>query len=81
MAAAARLPGAALPLACLLGWQAGVQRRSTNLAITRGILADVGVSPRAYYRALIALEAAGLITVIRRPGCRARVSLVSEDLP
>ena len=73
--AAQRLRGAALPIAVLLGWQAGVHRRSTNIVVPSTALTMFGIARHPYYRALVQLEAAGLIVVNRRPGCKARITL------
>jgi hypothetical protein len=76
---ASQLGGAALPVAILLAWQAGVHRRTTGLAVPSLALAEFHLSRQAYYRALLALERAGLITVDRRPGRKARATLVQWD--
>src|SRR5262245_60469318 len=76
IATAAQLPGAALRVALLLGWQAGRQRRSRNLTIPTEALRTFRIGRRAYYHTLRTLEAARLVTVARQPGRKARVTIV-----
>jgi hypothetical protein len=63
---AARLPGKALAVALCLWRASGRQRRRTvKLCLER---VGLGVSKQAARRALRALEAAGLVSLERRPG-------------
>jgi hypothetical protein len=73
---AAQLSGSALRVALLLVWQAGVQRRSTDLTIPTDALLEFRVNRRGYYCALRKLETARLVTVERRPGRKARLTIV-----
>jgi len=72
---AADLRESALRVALLLWWQAGLQRRSHDLTLPTEALRKFHVKRLAYYRTLRALEAAGLITVDRQPGRKARVTI------
>jgi hypothetical protein len=78
ISAAAQLPGAALRVALLVGWQAGVQRRSRDLTIPTETLREFRVDRRAYYKTLRVLETAGLIAVVRQPGRKARITIAIE---
>jgi hypothetical protein len=78
VSAAVQLPGAALRVALLLAWQAGVQRRSKDLTIPTTALQTFRVTRHAYYRALRELETARLITVTHQPGQKARVTIVGD---
>ena len=69
------LGGAALPVAILLGRQAGIHRRTTNLVVPSTALTQFRIGRHPYYRAVAQLERAGLIMVNRRPGCKARITL------
>ena len=80
IATAAELPGAALRVALLLAWQASVQRRSRDLTLPTDTFERFRVHRRAYYQTLRALEAARLVTVVRQPGRKARVTIVTKDM-
>lgn len=73
---AAQLPGAALRVALLLGWQAGVQRRSRDLTIPAQWLRTFRINRHVYYDTLRQLETAQLITAVRQPGRKTRVAIV-----
>jgi hypothetical protein len=62
---ASRLPGKALALAVVARHLARL-RRSDTVALTQAFLGEFGISRQAKYRALRALESAGLIAVRRR---------------
>jgi len=77
--AAGRLPGKALALALCLWREAGFRRRCTvKLCLER---AGLGVSEQAARRALRSLEAAGLVSVERRPGRGLEVTLLEVPIP
>jgi hypothetical protein len=72
---AARLPGKALALSLCLWREAGRQggRRTVGLCLPH---AGLGISEQAARRALRALQAAGLVSVLRKPGCGLEVTLL-----
>jgi hypothetical protein len=75
VAQAAALPGRAWHLACALWHDAQCQKgKFATLRPTRRTLRRFGLSDRTYYRALRALESAGLIRV---EGLRGRRPLVT----
>jgi hypothetical protein len=77
--AAARLPGKALALSLCLWREAGRRRcRTVKLCLSR---VGLGVSAYAARRALRALEAAGLVTVLRLPGRGLEVTLLEAPAP
>ena len=63
---ACQLPGRAPVLASIL-WRLYRLKKSKPFILAQARLNDFGISRRAKYRALEALEAAGLISVERRP--------------
>jgi hypothetical protein len=67
IAAAARLPGLALALALAIWFRRGVEQ-ATSFPLYASTLAKFGVNRWSSYRALMALETAGLVTVERREG-------------
>ena len=78
LVAAMQIPGAALKVAILLGWQAGLMRSSRSLTIPTYMLDTCGISRRAYFRAVRTLEAAHLITVERQSGQKDRLTIVTR---
>src|SRR5262249_33734970 len=64
--AACRLPGKALAAALVI-WHLAKLKGSDTVALTQAGLNEFGVSRQSKYRALRALEKAGLIAVRRRP--------------
>src|SRR5215468_5398788 len=71
---AARLPGKALALSLALWREAGYRRRRTvSVSLSR---AGLGVNEQAARRALRALQAAGLVSVLRKPGRKLEVTLL-----
>jgi hypothetical protein len=62
---ACRLPGKATVLAVVL-WYTSRLKRSKTFVLTQARLGGFGISRHAKYRALKALENAGLIAVTRR---------------
>lgn len=78
--AAAALPGKALHVALAIWWLAGMQQGSNPVKITRSALSRFHVCDDAANDALKRLEAAGLISVSRRPGCRHEVRILKYPL-
>lgn len=75
-AQAARLRGKTLHVASTIWLLAGLNRTTRNIRLSGKILRELGVKRSSAYRAIAALERAGLITVDRRPGRSPIVSLV-----
>ncbi len=76
--AAARLPGAALQVA-LLVLHLHVMRGRDWIVLSNVAAKKLGVSSSAKSRALVELEAAGLVEIqIRKPGCAPRVKPVGD---
>jgi DNA-binding transcriptional ArsR family regulator len=75
LAGAGRLPGKALHAATTLVYLSGL-RKSTTVAMSPKAAREFGLSRYALYRALDALERAGLIKCQRRPGKAAVVELI-----
>jgi hypothetical protein len=72
--AAARLPGQALAVALCLWREVGRhKRRTVQLSLGR---TGLGVSEQAARRALRAMELAGLVSVLRKPGRGLEVTLL-----
>jgi hypothetical protein len=69
-----KLPGKALLVWLLIHHRVRMTRQP-EITLPSGLLASVGVDPRAKARALIALEHAGLVRVRQSPGKTARISL------
>ena len=62
-------------------WLLAGMRRSRTVALSTQRLAAWGVSRRASYRALKAMERSGLVSVSRQPGCLALVTILdAQDL-
>ena len=61
------------------GVKAGMQRRSRDLTIPTKALRRFRIQRHAYYQALQALETTRLITVDRRPGRKACMTIVTTD--
>jgi hypothetical protein len=74
---AARLPGRALHVGVVLWYLDGFQQTRTVKA-KPGVLQDFGADRHASYRALRALEKAGLVSVVRKKGAAPVVTLVVE---
>lgn len=72
---AARLPGKALAVSLALWSQAGVER-DRCVKLTTRLRSRFGVGRQASYRALRALEAAGLVSVERHAGRSPTVCLL-----
>jgi hypothetical protein len=72
---AGRLPGAAMQVAVFLAYLKGLKRRNQFSVPTAKMAEVFGVSRFAVYRALKALECAGLVTVKRHRGRHPIVAL------
>lgn len=70
------LPGKALHVGIVLWHLAGLKKAPT-VALSTKLLADMGVARTTGYRALTALEQAGLVAVQRHPGRSPRVTLLA----
>jgi hypothetical protein len=75
---AARLPGKALAVGLAIWFHAGLEKRR-EVQLAGSTMVAMGINRAAGYRGLAALEKAGLITVERHRGRRARVTLVGVD--
>lgn len=73
---AAKLPGHAFHVAIALCFKVGVTRSET-VTLTTTLVAELGVDRHAKYRALKALEQAGLVTVVRQHGKNPLITLRS----
>src|SRR5262245_45163554 len=72
---AACLPGRALHVGLALWHLVGLGRKR-EVVLTGSVLASMGVDRHAARRGLTALETAGLVTMIRHPGRRPRVTVL-----
>lgn len=72
--AAAKLPGKAYVLGNILWWHHGM-RPGSSIKVTKRSLERFSISEDAYRDSLQRLEAAGLVSVIRRPGQRAEIRI------
>jgi hypothetical protein len=75
LSAAAALRGKTLNVALAIWWLAGMSK-AKEIHVTTAALNHFAVSNDAYLDGLNRLERAGLITLARRAGSRARVSVV-----
>lgn len=64
------LSGGAVTVGLLVWREARIERRLEGLRLSGPVLEAVALSRYAFYRALEALEVAGLLSVTRRRGCR-----------
>ena len=80
LASAAGLPGRSLQVA-LAVWHEAQLAQADTARLTHLAAARFGVSRDAARRALVRLEANGLVAVERRPGCAPRVIICTTDLP
>ena len=74
IALAARLPGQALPVYLAIHHRAALTRNN-SVTLPKGLLEQFGISRDSKARSLRALERASLVTVERRKGRTARVTL------
>ena len=72
---AAKLPGKALAVSLAVHYKAGVENTREPIAVTAKLLERFGVSRKAGYRGLEALERTGLVSVDRRRGRCPRVTI------
>lgn len=75
-----RLPGKTTAVALALWFLHGVNK-SPTFRLTREAVHLAGCSRGALYHALRALEGAGLISILRRPGARPIITIHKEPLP
>lgn len=74
---AATLPGKALPIALAIWFLHGVNGGAADIVVTNRVVERIVVVDRkTRYRALEALENAGLIAVVRRRGAASRVTIL-----
>ena len=73
--AAGRLPGKSLQVATAIWFLAGMEGSDT-IRLQRKVLEELGVKRKATYRALKALETAGLIACTQRTGRRAVIKIL-----
>lgn len=78
--AAARLPGKALAVWCLLQHRMRLTRQA-EVTLPNSLLESAGIDRNAKARALRDLEAAGLVQVSRLPGQSPRVALPQPPEP
>ena len=74
---ASKLPGKALHVAMALRFLVGVER-SSKVRLSRSALSRFGVDRHSTYRALHALEPAGLVLVERHRGRNPIVTIIDE---
>jgi len=75
--AAARLPGKVLTIFLAVHHQTALTGKPA-VTLPKSLLQDLGISKDAKARAVAALEAAGLIEVVRASGCAVRVGLAAS---
>lgn len=75
LARAGCLPGKALHVAIAIWFLAGVTKTAT-VRLQRTLLDDLGISRKSGYRAICAMENAGLIEVIRGCGRRPFITIL-----
>lgn len=75
LARAADLPGKALQLSLALWYRAGLEKRG-DIVLGNAVCAQFGVDRHAKRRALMALEQAGLVEVVREQGKNPKVTLL-----
>ena len=75
-----RLPGRAAAVATALWFLSGV-KKSATFRLTAEAVDLAGCGRKPLYRALTALEQAGLIGVQRRPGARPIITIHRPDMP
>jgi hypothetical protein len=79
LAAASRLPGKTLHVAAAIHFLNGFQQTGT-VKLSPSVLRELGVKRHAAYRAVEALEKAGLISTIRKRGCSPIVTLCEPGI-
>ena len=77
LSVASALPGKALNVALAVRWVADMSKEG-EVHVTKAALQHFGLSGDAYRDGLKRLEAAGLVTVSRKAGQRARVKILSS---
>jgi hypothetical protein len=74
---ACRLTGKTAQVAFVLWYLRGLHK-SNHFALRPSVVRAFGISRPALYRALTALEAAGLLRVVRHPGRAATVTIITS---
>ncbi len=77
LASAAVLPGRALAVGMAVWFLVGIRQSRKALSVCSTLLERFGVSRKAGYRGLLALEQAGLVKVERHRGRCPRVTVLS----
>ena len=77
--AATNLPGKALAIYLAIRHQIDLSQQR-EVSVPKGLLEDMGVDRDSKSRGLKALERAGLIRVVRKKGCSARVRLNDDSV-
>ena len=75
---AAEQGGKTLHVAIALWFLAGLKRTWT-ISLSRRTLEDFGVNRHSSYRGLKKLENIGLVSVVRRPGCLPKVTILDSE--
>ena len=75
---ASRLPGKGLAVSMAIWYRSGCENGRGPVALTGKLLERFGVSAKASYRALVALEGEGLIAVERHRGRCPRVTIIKK---
>lgn len=75
---AAVLPGKALAIGMCLWFRKGLEK-SYTVRLSRKWAAQMGIKPDAGRRGLRQLEFAGLVKVVRHPGCAPVVTIVHQS--
>ena len=78
LCAASSAGRSALAVGLAVHYLAG-RRRSRTVALSHGVMEHLRISRQATYRALVALEEAGLVTVERGQGRAPRVTIQGRD--
>jgi hypothetical protein len=76
---AARTPGRGLHLALAI-WHLKSLRRSDCIRLSGKVAREFGVERGPMYRALVSLEQAGLISVVRAPGRSPQITVLAPEI-
>ena len=75
-AAVATRHGSGFKVAMAIWYHSGLNKQARTVRLSGSVLRDMGVERHAGYRGLQALEKAGLVSVVRRPGQSPQVTLL-----
>jgi hypothetical protein len=78
VSSAAKHPGRALHVAIAIAYLDGFEKTGT-VTVRPGVCRELGVDRHASYRALRQLEAAGLVTITRKRGAAAVVTVIRRN--